>query len=1044
MSQIEKQVLEWRRGVMEKPRRGITRTEYIQQFLDLIRERIHPQSVDLTGWKVRHARHHGPGRYIWVDKAWSPIAQGDTWGGEGWTGFFQCTFTVPPSFGGKPLMLDLFLGGDGILNIDGKPFAGLECFHREIMLAKRAEAGRRYRLDMEICVDHQVTPGPVHTFQYARAVTIDHEVEAFFWDFQAAFLAANNEWARPDTASFMLVALEESMLLCDPYAPAETEFRASMRKAQRHLKARLADAPQGPEGELAILGHSHLDLVYLWDYKEFQRKILRTHTTQLMLMREYPEWKFSQSQAIIYREMRDLYPEVYKGMKKRIRDGRWEPLGGMFVEPDCNLISGESLVRQFLFGQRFFRKEFGSICKVGWLPDVFGMPQTMPQIMKGCGIDYFYTAKLVWNDTNEWKTHLFWWESPDGSRVLTHTPPLHFIGTNDAPHIMKYWKLLGPKPQVDKGLYTYGWGDGGGGVERRMLFVADRYRAMPGVPVLKHQSALEYFRERETKPTDTLPRWKSELYLETHRGTYTSAALLKKYNRRSEILLREAEILSSIAFLGGGAYEQSEINQAWECVLINQFHDILPGSHIPKGFTDAVADYERNFTRLDGILTRATRSLTGKPSRSQPSVQIFNSLLWPRITTVTMKAESGLQPCDADGRRLDYQCVAKENGDASWLVRTPELPSCGASVVHMIPSTDEISVTGQLSVSPRQLENEHLRVAIDRNGEITSLFHKQNRREYIPKGATANCFQLFEDNPGKYDAWDIARVYEKRRWDIHTADSIRVVEDGPLRVAIEIIKTFSRSRIRQRLSLETGASWVDSRIEIDWHEDYRLLKLAFPVAVTSKKASYHIPYGVIERATDDSNRWDRAKCEAPALMWADLSETTHGFSIINNCKHGYDIRGRVMRLTLLKAPKFPNPEADRHVHTLDIRLYPHSNDWKTAGTWELAQDFNTPPTMIRAGAKTQPQPSMLIWDGASAIQLEAWKMAEDSTDFVIRLREIYGRASSGRLCFGFPVRSVTSANMLEQPERKLRSGRESLTLHFKPHQVLTLLVSPKP
>jgi alpha-mannosidase len=739
MSDIEKQVLEWRRGVMEKPRRGITRTEYIQQFLDLVRPRLYRQAVEVGGWQVRHARHLGPGRYRWAEAAWQPVGPGQRWGGEGLTGFFRTTFTVPADLTGGPLQLDLFLGGDGLLRVDGKPRAGLECFHREINLERRARPGRRYRLDMEICVDHQVTPGPVHTFQYARAVVLDREVEQFFWDFQAAFLAATNEWARPTTAAFLLEALEEAMLKCDPYAEREADFRRSLRAARACLKTRLDQAPESSRGELAILGHSHLDLVYLWDYQEFQRKILRTHTTQLMLMKEFPRWKFSQSQAVIYRDMRDLYPEVYRDIRQRVREGRWEVLGGMWVEPDCNLVSGESLVRQFLFGQHFFRQEFGRVCRVGWLPDVFGLPQTLPQIMKGCGLDYFYTAKLVWNDSNEWKTHLFWWESPDGSRVLTHTPPLHFIGTNDAPHVMKYWSLLGPKPEVQKGLYTYGWGDGGGGVERRMLLVADRYHNMPGVPRLRHQSALDYFCEQETRVSPRLPRWRSELYLETHRGTYTSAARLKQFNRQCEVLLREVEILSCRALLHGGRYERASLRRAWETVLHNQFHDILPGSHITKGFTDAVADYEKVVRLLEGVRTRAVRAQTAAaPGRKPVTLQVFNSLLWARTPTLTLTALPGCAPHGADGAPLPHQCI-EEAGRSAWLVRCPEVPPLGTALISLRPPAGAVPRPGPLRVGARFLENEFVRVEINDAGEITSLVDPANPARLHPGRPGGQC-----------------------------------------------------------------------------------------------------------------------------------------------------------------------------------------------------------------------------------------------------------------------------------------------------------------
>lgn len=1041
MSNIEEQVVEWRRGVMEKPRRGITRTEYIQQFLDMIRPRMYPQAVDLTGWKIRHGIHKGPGQYLWVDGHWSAIRAGDRWGGEGLTGFFKTTFTVPDSFQGQAFMLDLFVGGDGILRVDGKDWAGLECFHREIFLDKRAKAGRTYELEMEICVDHQVTPGPEHTFHYARAVTVDKEIQSFYWDFQAAFLAANNEFAQADTAAYLLEALETAMLLCDPYESNAKEFMLGLRRARASLKKAIEKAPAGAEGELAILGHSHLDLVYLWDYKEFQRKILRTHATQLMLMREYPEWKFSQSQAIIYREMKELYPDVYAGIKRRVKDGRWEPLGGMFLEPDCNTISGESLVRQFLFGQRFFEQEFGERCRVGWLPDVFGLPASMPQIMKGCGIDYFYTAKLVWNDTNEWNTHLFWWESPDGSRILTHTPPLHFIGTCEAPHIMKAAQMLEPKSEVQKGLYTYGWGDGGGGVEQRMIFVADRYRAMPGVPALKHQSALEYFEEQNKQVRDTLPEWKSELYLETHRGTYTTAALLKKYNRQSERRLRELEIWSCVSTLRGGTYDQESLNQIWELVLINQFHDILPGSHITKGFTDAVEDYARAFQLMDQVKSQVGRSLASGTRRKDGPVEVCNSLLWDRPATLLLETEGAEGACLSDGTALPAQVVEKD-GARALLVQMPDVPSCGARMVKL-SAANAAPVSEELSVSKTLLENRFLRVKLDANGEIKSLYDKTEEREYIEEGQTGNRYQLFEDKPGKYDAWDIARVYEKRRWDVTKADSIEILENGPVRVVVEVCKHFSKSRIRQRYLLEAGARWLDAEVWIDWHEDFRLLKLAFPLNVHADKASYHVPYGTIERAARNPDRWDEAKFEAAAQMWADLSEKTHGLSLINDCKYGYDIRENVMRLTLLKAPKYPNPESDRHEHSFSFRLYPHPQGWREAGTWALAQSFNTPVTLLPAKVDAEAMASMLAWEGSSLLQLEAWKQAEDSPDFVIRLREVYGQPAKGRLLTGFRMDKVSEANMLEQPTKKLRTAKQHIDLELTPNQALTLLVKPE-
>ncbi|MBU0676616.1 MAG: hypothetical protein KJ626_00735 [Verrucomicrobia bacterium] len=1041
---IEEQVITWRKGVMEKPRRGITRSEYIAQFLDLIRPRIHPVVIDLDKWQIRHARYEGPGRNVWVDRSWRTIKKGDEWGGEGLTGFFRTSFAVPPSCAGQPLMLDAFVGGDGVVHVNGKPFAGLECFHREILLDRKARAGKKYDFMLEVSVDHQVTPGPRHTLHYARIVTIDKEVESFYWDIYAAFIAADNEWAGNGTAEYVLKSVEDAMLLCDPYEEGEQAFRQGLRKARRHLHELVYDNRQLlPEGQLTILGHSHLDPVYLWDFKEFQRKILRTHTTQLMLMKEYPDWKFSQSQAVLYRELKRLYPDVYAGIKKRIEEGRWEALGGMFVEPDCNLVSGESLVRQFLFGQRFFRREFGATCKVGWLPDVFGLPQTLPQIMQGCGVEYFYTAKLVWNDTNEWKTHLFWWVAPDGTRVLTHTPPLHFIGTCEAPHVMKYWKMLQPKKHVKEGLYTYGWGDGGGGVERRMLFVADRYKRMPGVPELKHRLAEDYFDDMAASVRPDLPEWKNELYLETHRGTYTSAALLKKYNRQSEVELRETEILSSAARTLGATYQQADINAAWEAVLINQFHDILPGSHVPKGFKDAVADYEQALKGVAKVKRTALNRIAGAGThRTSKKRLAFNSLLWDRKATIELDGDGKMQVCDSLGNRLPTQTI----GNGKILVQVGNVPSCGYETLTLSAASGAASEDAKgVMASETKLENEFIRLELDANGEIKSLFDKRTRRQIIQRGQRGNRYQLFEDNPGKYDAWDIARVYEKRRWDITEASSVRLVEKGPLRGAIEVTKTFSRSVLKQTYLLEKGRPWVDCRVWIDWREDYRLLKVAFPLSVRSRKASYHIPYGTIERSTGEENSWEKAKFEVPALMWADLSDRSGGLSLINDCKHGYDVKGNVMRLTLLKASKFPNPQADRHEHTLGFRLYPHADDWRKGGTWQAAQDFNTPLAITVAAKHPPADParfSFLDWDGKRVVQLEAWKQAEDGDEHIVRVREIFGRTSEGSLKLPFSAARVVETNLLEDEIKSSRQKGRTLKVSLKPHEVKTFRITP--
>jgi alpha-mannosidase len=1049
MAGIEDQVAEWRGGVMDKPRRGITRSEYIQQFLRLVERRIHPAVLSLTEWQVRHAVYHGPGRYEWADPEWTTLRLGDTWGGEGLTGFFRYRLVVPEAWAGWPLTLDLFFGGDGVLSVNGKKWAGMECFHREILLAESAVAGMVYELEAEISVDHQVTPGPCHQLHYARAQTIDREIESFYWDFRAAFVSADNEWADPETAAFILKHLEAAMLLCDPYCPDEAAFREGVRQAVAHLRGQVyGSGDYAPRGQLTILGHSHLDPVYMWDYKEFQRKILRTHTTQAMLMEEFPDWKFSQSQALIYQEIRDLYPDLFARIKELVAAGRWELLGGMFVEPDCNLSSGESMVRQFLVGQRFFRQEFGVTCRVGWVPDVFGMPRTFPQIMRGCGIDYFFTCKFVWNDTNEWRTNLFWWVGPDGSRILAHTPPLHFIGTCEGAHIQKYWALLGPKEFVREGLYTYGWGDGGGGVERRMLLVAQRTAALPGAPVLKHRSAEAFFDDLAATLSEDLPQWHNEMYLETHRGTYTSAALLKKRNRQAEERIKVAEIIASAARLQGAPDDKAALDACWNTILVNQFHDILPGSHIEKGFTDAVAAYQECLAALDGLTARGAEALArniARPAGRRAAV-VFNALLWPRQAELLLAPDAGPGVADADGNPLPTQ-VVDHFGEPRLLASVP-LPACGYAVLSLLddaPAPAPAAAAPAVAVTPRTLENRHLRLTLDDQGEMLSLFDKQAGREVLVPGTRGCRYQMFEDDPGKYNAWDIAKVYEKRAWHLAEAVSIAVVDRGPLRASIRVERRFSQSRLTHTYILDADAAWVDCDIWVDWHEENKLLKLAVDVDVLADRATYHIPYGFIERPTHRDTSWDQAKFEVSAHTFADLSEAGYGFALINDCKYGYDVCGKTMRLTLLKASTFPNPKADRHEHTLGIRLYPHRGDWRQGRVWETALGFNAPPACHLLGeaspaapASLPPQASFLAWEGESTIQLEAWKRAEDDDGHILRFREALGASARGTLRLPFVATKAFICNHIEDKERPLAVDGDRVELAFSPCQVVTL------
>jgi len=819
-------------------------------------------------------------------------------------------------------------------------------------------------------------------------------------------------------------------------------------------KKTAAAAAFARERTVYTAGNAHIDLAWLWRWMETVAVTRATFATILDNMEDYPEVVYIQSQAQAYRWMEERHPELMERIRRKVKEGRWEIVGGMWAEPDCNLIDGESFVRQLLYGKRYFQERFGVEVKVGWNPDSFGYNWNMPQIYRQAGLEAFVTQKISWNDTNVFPYHFFWWEGPDGTRLLTYFPPSGYVGELKSEELLNGLRLFERNTGLRTPFLLYGLGDHGGGPNREMLDRARSFSRQRIFPRLE-QTTFQGYLSRIPEPVlAALPVWKDELYLEYHQGTFTTQAETKRLNRKSEVLLADAEKLSSLAGLLGGPYRRADILRAWERVLMNQFHDILPGSSINAVFRDAKEAYIEAHSLAAGARDEAldvlgSRIATDRGPEGRPFL-VFNTLAWERdgLAVLPLDAElaRGARLYDDGGREIP--CQPEPSGrEVSFLARS--VPAMGCRVYWLRPaegfSAGPGAEAGALRVEGTTLENEYFIVEVNpESGNIRRLYDKRNRREVLAPGEEANRLQLLEDIPDRWDAWNIK--YTGREWTLDEAREVRIGRSGPVLASIVVDKDFlglSKARraptsdfpssfFSQEIVLAAGVPQVDIRMKADWWEDHVLLKAAFPVAVSSREAFYEIPFAFIGRPTSRDTDWERARFEVPALRWADLSDGAYGLSLLNESKYGHDVQGRVMRLTLLRSPLDPDPMADRGRHEFAYALYPHAGTWQEADTVRRGYEFNTPLLVRPLDRHPGALPATFSFLSAepSHIVLAAAKKAEDREGVVLRLYEAEGEAGKARLRFFRAPREAHLLDLLERRLRRLPLSGDSLELEF--------------
>ena len=1005
-----------------------TLRDHVQALLkDVVRPAVHPAAAPLDVTAL-----HLHGEPIPYEEAtardFEPFNVGDRWGAPWDTTWFRLQGQVPEDWEGHEVVARVELGGggvppsftaEGLVYVDGVATQGLHHEHTTVRIARRAAGGDPVDLHIEAAAN-PVPPfhskewpllraepdgRPMYHLRRAELAVLDTEVEALAFDMHVLLQLYDNVAQQP-RHNQLLDALHEAAKAVD---------RADVAGTAKAARAALAPAlarPATVDHVVTAVGHAHIDTAWLWPARETRRKCARTFANQLRLMEDYPEHRFACSQAQQYAWLREDHPHLWEQVKARVTSGEWEPVGGMWVEPDTNVPSGESLVRQVVYGKRFFLDELGVETHELWIPDVFGYSAALPQIARQAGITALVTQKLSWNTTNRFPHSTFVWEGTDGSRIVTHFPPADTY--NGEFRVLEMTNSMGryaDHGRFDQSLYPFGFGDGGGGPSRRMLEQARRMADLEGLPRVEIGNVAPFLAAAEdAADRGRLDVWVGELYLEYHRGTYTTHADVKTGNRRAEEALRAAELWSAAACAAAGdwsAYPGDELEAAWKLVLLNQFHDIIPGSSINWVYDDARRDLATARATADEAIRSAQTRLTRSHDGDDDGHTVFNPAGHDRTEVVELP----------DGT---LGAVAA--------------PACGWSPATPVDLDDAVHV----DPAARTLENGQLKVTWDADGLLTSIHDKAADREVLADGARGNLLQLHDDHPNAYDAWDIDATYLDSVVDLTELDSIEVVQAGPLRGEVRTVRRFGASTVRQVMRLDAGSRRLELHTEADWQESHKLLKVAFPVAIRSPRATFEIQHGTIERPTVRNTSWDAARFEVSAHRWAHLGETGYGVALLNDCKYGYDVQGDVLRLSLLRAPTWPDPEADRGEHRFAYALLPHEGSILDGRVAAEAEAFNLPLQLVPGTAGTTGGPGSFVRVDRAGVSVEAVKKADRDDALVVRLCEVSGSRGPVTLTVAAPLTTAVTTDLLERDQSPLPVDGRTVRLHLNPYELVTL------
>ena len=964
------------------------------------------------------------------------------WYGKDRHYWFRTTYTVPEELDGKSIWIrvssQIDEWDDGrnpqfIVFVNGEVYQGIDMNHRECLITRSGKAGETLTIDL------QAYTGIMHEEFALRTQIeeIDAEIEKLYYDLWVPLAAFSRMEADDKNRKDIEYVLNETINLLDLRTPYSEDFYRSVREASAYIQKALYEDMAGYEDVIATcIGHTHIDVAWWWTVAQTREKVGRSFATVLKLMDEYPNYKFMSSQPQLYAFLKERYPELYEKAKQRIKEKRWEPEGGMWVEADCNLTSGESLVRQFMHGKRFFKEEFGVDNRILWLPDVFGYSGALPQIMKKCGIDYFMTTKLAWNQFNKVPYDTMMWRGIDGTEVLTHlittlgvSQPIkdYFTTYNGMLHpdaIMGGWMRYQNKDINNDILVSYGYGDGGGGPTREMLETSIRMeKGIKGIPKVRQEFSRTYFEELEerVKGDRRLPVWEGEFYFEYHRGTYTSMARNKRSNRKAELGLMDLELLSVLA-QAQVAYPAEELDRMWKKVLINQFHDILPGSAIHEVYEVTKEEYAALQKEIKALEEERLHALVGDGE----GITIFNTTGHDRSDIVELGEIHAEALKDAEGVIYPVQKTAE-----GAVVYVEHLPSKGYKTFAAVSSEIE-QKTPFVLVDDHTLETPFYTIHLDAEGRFDRIYDKENDREVLQDGKKGNQFRMYEDKPMCFDNWDVDIYYTEKYWDVNDVISMEWTECGPVRTTLEIERRESNSVIRQKIHFYADSRRIEFETYVDWKEHQTLLKVHFPVNVHTDD----VQFGNLTRKVHTNTSWDKARFESCGQKWIDLSEGHYGVSMLNDCKYGHSVKDSNMALTLIKSGIEPNPVADQEEHYFTYAIYPHAEKWQAAKTVEQAYDLNQPAIAVAGG-----KPGSLLSKASvdkSNVVLETIKCAESGEGTIIRMYESENALTKTNLVVEGNYNKAFVCNLLEEEEAELELKDGVVCVQLKPYEVVTV------
>ncbi|MFK7692154.1 alpha-mannosidase [Paenibacillus sp. HJGM_3] len=996
---------------------------------------------------------------------WNEMRPGDRWKGHDLYAWLAADVDIPATWEGRSVV-GLFefgvVGASGasceaLLYMNGSPYQGVDANHQEVFFPENAAGtspSLRFRIWSGLTGGGSTKPRELE-LKRAEIAWLDEAADDLYYTGWAIIETVKELDERLAERHSLLQALNHAMNQVDWANPGSDAFYDSVAEARALLRDQWSRLEKRHPVTVHCIGHTHIDVAWLWRLRHTREKAARSFSTVLRLMEKYPEYVFLQSQPQLYEYIKTDYPEIYEQIRARVHDGRWEASGGMWLEADCNVPSGESLVRQILLGTRFLKEEFGVDCTYLWLPDVFGYSWALPQILQKSGIPTFMTTKISWNQYNQMPHDTFMWKGIDGSEVLAHfiTTPRPgqkdvkrhgYNGVLRAETALGLWERYHDKGLNKDLLMSFGYGDGGGGANREMLEHRRRLAEMPGIPNMVMSRADDYFEKLQQTVAETgeyVHSWDGELYLEYHRGTLTSQAHNKRMNRKLELLYRETEFLCTLESVLGAdwtRYPQAQLQEGWKIVLRNQFHDIIPGSSIHEVYEDSREEYEEAAGIVTNLWQGAAESLAGG-GESSGTMTVINSANWERtdLLKVFVESEDREERLWTDSRGQELQA---QRCEGYWLVETSGLPSMGYGEVRYREGTSGIEPAKKpvpFTVQPSGISTPYYELEWNPLGQLIRLYDKKAGRDVLGKGARGNVWQVFEDKPLMHDAWDIDLFYQEKMREIEGIQRIDVKEAGPLRAVVRFEWTYGNSAIVQDMILYSGSRRIDFVTNVDWHERQQLLKVAFPVDIRATEATYDIQFGNVKRPTHWNTSWDLAKFETVGHQWADLSEHGYGVSLLNDCKYGYDIKGHTMRLTLIKSAIRPDPTQDQGEHTFTYALLPHIGGWYEGNTVREAWQLNNPLT-YREGKPLHPGMSLFRTD-TDSVMIDAVKKAEDSRRVVLRLHEFAGGRDSVEIASRLPIHSWQECDLLERPIGE-KCTQPVLRFPIAPYEIKTFLI----